>query len=103
MNGEHIANSFANIIIDAPPVADSLHYGGKVVIHKNKIGSFARDLAAALAHGNADVRVFECWSVVDAVACHGYNLAVLLECFYNAHFMFRNDAREDGNGLHCFL
>jgi len=51
--------------------------------------------AASAAHGDADVGCFEGGSVVDAVACHGYDVASGFEGADEAELLLRHHAGED--------
>ena len=51
------ADRLANIVVDAAAVTHGIHNGGKVVVHQNQVGGLAADLAAPLAHSDADIGI----------------------------------------------
>ena len=67
---------------------------GEVVVEQHHVGGLARHVGAAAAHGDADVGLPQGRRVVDAVASHGDELALLFQRADDAHFLFGEDARE---------
>ncbi len=63
----------------------------------------ARHVGAALAHGDADVRHLQRRRVVDAVAGHGDELALVLQRLHDLDLLFRIDARVHPHRFHLAL
>ena len=62
---------------------------------QHQVGDFARDVAAALAHGDADVGALERRGVVHAVAGHGDDLASVFQRLDQPQLVLRRHAGED--------
>ena len=74
---------------------------GEIVVEQDQGRGLARDVGAAPAHGDADVRRLQRGRVVDAVAGHGDDLAIGLQRIDDPQFLLGHDAREDGHDLHA--
>ena len=90
----------ADVVVDPAPFGNGAHDGGEVVVRQDHIRRAFGDVRSALAHGAADVRAFERGRVVDAVAGHGDDLALRLQCAHDAHLVFGRDACEHTAALH---
>ena len=76
MHGEDESHRLAQVVIDAPPKPDGRDDRVEIVVEEDDGRSFARDVRAASAHGNADMGRFQRRRVVDAVPGHRNDLVV---------------------------
>ena len=67
MHGEDEAHRLAKIVVDPPAEPDGLDDRAEIVVEQHDRGGLARDVGAAPAHGDADMRGLERRRVVDAV------------------------------------
>src|ERR1700674_1882508 len=72
----------------------SPHDSAQVTLHKRDARTFDRDIRAC-AHGNADVGSGERGGVVNAVARHSHDVALLAKLLDNFDFLLRLDFRLD--------
>ena len=72
------------------PLFDRAHDGGEVVVGQDHPAGVLRDLGAG-AHGDADVGGLDRGCVVDAVAGHGDDLALLLQGLDQQHLVLGCD------------
>ncbi len=80
--------------VDVAAQVDCLDQGGEVVVGQDDLGGLLGDFGAA-AHGDADVGLLEGGGVVDRVAGHRDDLAVLLHELGQPKLVFRGDPAED--------
>lgn len=59
-------------------------------------------LSSGDAHGNADVRFFQCRGVIDTVSGHGNHIAVFLPGIHDPDLMFRRYPGIHGNFVNLF-
>ena len=76
MDCEDISHGLAQIVIDPPPEANGRDDRRKIVVQQDQRSCLARDVSAAAAHGDADMRRFQRRRVIDAIAGHGNDLAI---------------------------
>ena len=67
----------------------------EIVVHEHQRRGFARDVRAAPAHRDADVRGLERGRIVHAVAGHGDHFAVRLERLHQTQLVLGLGARVD--------
>ena len=79
VDGDDIGHRLAQVVEDAAAQAHGLDDRVERVIQQHHRRRLARDIRAASAHRDADVRRFEGGGVVHAVAGHGDDLAIGLE------------------------
>ena len=80
-----------------PAVLHRLDDGGEVVVGEDHGGGVLGHLGAGDAHGHADVRLLQGGGVVDAVAGHGHQGALLLPGADDADLMLRGHPGIDGD------
>ena len=100
MDGEHVAYGLADIIVNPPAVPYRFDDGMEIIIQQNQVGGFPGHFAAALAHGDADIRPLQSRRVIDAVTGHGHDGAVFLQSADDTHLMFRDDPGKNRRGTH---
>lgn len=91
-SGEEVADDLLEVVKDDAAVLDSLDDGGEGV-EQDHVGSLDGNVGAA-AHGDADVGGLERRGVVDAVARHGDDAAVL-ELLDDAQLLLGRGAGKD--------
>ena len=94
VGGEQEPDELEDVGVDAAALFDRGGDGGEVVVEEHEVGDLAADVAASLAHGDADVRPFQGGGVVDAVSGHGDDLAVGLEGVDEGEFVLGVDPGE---------
>ena len=99
VDDKNVANGLADVVVQPPSIADGFHDGGEVVIHQDQVGRLAGHFAAALAHGDANIGVFERGGVVDAIASHGHHGAIFPERLDDPHFVLGHHARKNRYGF----
>ena len=107
-DGRHVAgqqelDGVFDVGVDISSVGDRLDDGGKVVVGQDHRGRILGNLGAGDAHCDADVRLLERRRVVDAVAGHRDDLALLLPCVDDADLMLRRYAGVDRDVLQLFV
>ena len=90
---EHEARRAADVVVDAPALADRRDDAGEAVVEQHQRGGFARDIGAALAHRDADIRGLQRRRVVNAVAGHCHDFAAGAQHLHEAQFLHRLQAR----------
>ena len=95
VGGEQESEELANVVVDPAALFDGGGDRGEVVVEQDEVCHLAADVAAALAHGDADVGSLEGRCVVDSVAGHRHDLAALLERLDECQFVVRADSGED--------
>ena len=83
--------------VHVPAVLHRLDDGGEVVVGEDHGGGVLGHLGAGDAHGHADVRLLQGGGVVDAVAGHGHQGALLLPGADDADLMLRGHPGIDGD------
>ena len=81
---------------------DGHYYGGKGVVAQHEGGGFGGHLGATLAHGHADVGLFEGGRVVHAVANHGHDVALALVEVNQVELLGGADAGKHADFLQAF-
>jgi hypothetical protein len=71
---ETVADEAAQVVVDAPTLADGADDGGEGVVGQDHVGGLLGDLGAGLAHGHPDVGPAQGGGVIHAVAGHGHYL-----------------------------
>ena len=71
----------------------------KAVIEEDEVGRFAGNICPSLAHCNADMRRLEGGRIVDAVARHGDDFAVLPESLHDPELLLGGNPRKDTDRL----
>ena len=94
---EEEAHDLLDVGVDAAAFLDGVDDGREVVVGERHVGSALRNVGARDAHRAADVGGFQCGRVVDAVARHRDDLALLLPCLDDADLVFGRNARIDGD------
>ena len=89
VGGELELQEFPDCVIDTAPPHDSFDNGGKIVIHKDDIGSIFCYLGTSDAHRKADVRSFEGRSVIGTVTSDGDDLPQGAQLFNENFLVFR--------------
>src|SRR3990170_4047536 len=80
--------------MDATPLFDCADDGGEVVVQQYEVCYLPADVAAAPAHGDADVRTFEGRGIVDPIPGDGHDVSVRLQGFDDAELVLGADPRE---------
>src|SRR5690242_19861758 len=78
MEGDEISEGALEVVEYPPPIADGPYDRREVVIEQDEVGRFTRDLRAATAHGDPDIRLAQRRRVVRPVTGHRDDIAVLL-------------------------
>ena len=89
---QKVLNGFLNVGKNFATFFDSDDDGCKIVIRKNDVRRIFGSLCSGDAHADADICLFQCWCVIDAVARHGHDFAACLPGFDDADFVFRGNA-----------
>ena len=76
---QHEGQGLVQIEINGPALLHGRFDRGEVVVGQQHVGRFSGHLRAPLAHGDADVGLFEGRGVVDAIAGHGHHSSIGLE------------------------
>ena len=92
---EEEADELLDVLVDVAPFLDGGDDGCEVVVHEHDIGHLARDVAAALAHGDADVGALQRRRVVHPVARDGNDLAQVLQGLDQAQLVLGVHAGKD--------
>ena len=92
VGGHGIADKLADIVIDAAPFFHRGDDGGIVIVQEHHVRGLFGNIGASNAHGNADIGALESRSVIDAVAGHGDDVALLLQSLDDLELMLRRDA-----------
>ena len=95
VDGEDVGHRLLQVVEDAPAQPHGPHDRREVVVEQHERRRLARDVGAAPAHRDADVRRLERRRVVHAVAGHRDDLAVRLERLDEPQLLLGHDARED--------
>ena len=93
------ADVLHQVVVDRPAALDRGDDGGEVVVGEDHVPGFLRHLGAGDAHRDPDVGALERGSVVDAVAGHRDDVALLLERLDEPHLVLGRDARDDADVL----
>ena len=93
----------AQVVVDAPALADRAADRGEVVVGEHDLGGFLRRLGALDAHRDADVGARQRGRVVDAVAGHRHDLAVGLQRAHDADLVLGARAGVDVDVAHDLL
>jgi hypothetical protein len=64
---QKVNDKLDDVVVDTPAFFHSRNNGDKVVVCQHDVGSLLCDFGAGLAHGDANVRLFDCGCVVDSV------------------------------------
>ena len=97
VGAEQVAQELANVVEDAAALSHSLDDGGEIVVRQDHLGRFLGDLGPGDAHGHADVCGLDSRGIVDAVAGHGHDLALVLERFDDLQLVLGGHAGVDGD------
>ena len=95
VGGEEEADELLDVLVDVAPFLDGSDDGCEIVVHEHDIGHLARDVAAALAHGDADVGALQRRRVVHPVAGDRDDLAQVLQRLDQAQLVLGRYAGED--------
>ena len=95
--GQEIGDEAADVVENDPALVDGAHDRRERVVEKHHRRRLPRDVGAAPAHCDADVGLPQGRRVVDAVACHGDDLAGLLVGADERELLGRADARENSD------
>ena len=87
-------NDFADIGVGGSALLDAGDDRGEVVIGDNEIGRRARHVCPARAHGHAYMRSLQRRGIVDAIARHSHEVALLLQLPHDDVLLRRLDARK---------
>ncbi len=80
---------FADIVVDPASFFYGIDDGRKIVIGQDHIRHILCDIRAGDTHTDADIGCFDRWCVIDTVARHCRDRALLFPSIHNAYFMFR--------------
>ena len=92
--GEGVAQEPADVVVDAPALADGDRHGGQVVVDQHQVGGLPGDLRAA-AHRHPDVGPAQRRCVVDPVAGHRHHVPAVLQGGDDVELLRRLGAGED--------
>ena len=87
--GKQKLNRFFNVIVNSAAFFNCGYDGCEVVVGKGHVGGAFRNVGAGNAHSATDIGGFKRRSVVNAVARHCNNIAVLLPSLNYTDFIFR--------------
>ncbi len=90
---QEVAQELADVGEDGTAVAHRCDDGGEIVVGEDHARRLLRDFGAGDPHRDADVGFLQRWCVVDAVAGHGDDVAVLLQRLHDAQLVVRRHAR----------
>ena len=98
---DDVAHRVADVVVDAPPQPHGVDDRAEVVLEQHEMRGLARDVGAAAAHGDADVRGLERRRVVHAVAGHRDHFAGRAVRLHQAQLLLRTHAREHVHPAHA--
>jgi len=86
-DGEHSDNinsqlelqEFSNVVKDVSSELDGSHNRSEVVIHKNNVASFLRNLSSSDTHGKSDISLLKSWSIVSSITSYCNDLSEFLK------------------------
>ncbi len=87
------------VVVHGTPEADRLDDGAEVVVGQDHDRGLLGDLGAGDAHRDADVGLLEGRRVVDAVAGHGHDVALLAQDVHEVDLVLGRDAGEDADAV----
>ncbi len=93
--GELESQEAAHISESRAPLLDRRHDSGEVVVEQDEIGRLASDVRTAPSHGDADLNLTECRSIVHAVSSHRHDMTTCLECTRDTELVLWRDASDD--------
>ena len=103
VRAEQELDRLADVAVHAAAFLDSADYRCKVIVREHHVGGVLGDVGAGDAHADADVGGLDAGRVVDAVACHGGDVARLAPCVYDAGLVLRLDAGVDADIFELLL
>ena len=80
VRGDRVANEPANIVVDAPALADGRNHRGEVVVEEDHGAGLPRGIGAGDPHRHADVGPLQRRGIVDPIAGHRHQLTLGLQC-----------------------
>ncbi len=103
MDGGYVSERLAQVGEDAPPEPDPGQDRDEAIVQQHEVRRLARDIGAALAHGDADMGGLQCGRIVDPVSGHRHHRPTGLQCFDDGELLFGHDAGEHVHALHPLL
>ena len=88
--------AFADVIINPPPLGHRSNNGSKIIVCQHHICHILCDICTGNAHANTDIRRLNGGSVIDAIAGHGSDAALLLPSADNSYLMLWLNPGIDG-------
>ena len=101
MHRQGIDQRLTQVGKDAPAQRHRPDNGGEVILQQDQRRRLAGHIGAAFAHGDADMRRFQCRRVVDPVTGHGHHFAIALECLDDGQFLRRRDPGKHRTARHA--
>lgn len=95
---DEVTDELLGVVVDGATFLNSGLNGGKVVISENHVGSELGNISAR-AHGNTNIGLLECGSVVDTVTRHGDDFTGRLQEIDELGFVSRFSTREERSSL----
>ena len=95
VRAQQVGQVLLDVVVDPAAALDRLDDGREVVVRQHDVGRLLGDVGAGDAHGDADVGVLERRRVVDAVAGHRDDVALVLPGAHDLELVHRRDARVD--------
>ena len=95
VDGKDISQSLLEIIEDPSAQFYSLHDRREIVVKQYQRRGLARHIRAPGSHGYTDVGRLQGGRVVHAIARHGHDFTVGLQCIHQAQLLFRHDPSEN--------
>ena len=96
-------NTLANVVVDASSLFARANDGGKVIVSQNHICNALSNIGTSNAHTNTNISAFNGRSIVNAVACHGRDHALLAPGINNANLVLRLNTCVNANCLNALL
>ena len=76
--GQAVEQESPDVVVDPATLLDGSDKGGELVVPQHQVGGLTGDLAAPLAHGDADVGASQGGPVIDPVPRHRDDVALML-------------------------
>ena len=92
---QDVGHEAPHVVEDRAALLNGVDDVGEIVLDEHHVGGFARHVAAAPPHRDADVRLADGRRVVDAVAGGGDHMALGLERAHDAELLVGPQAGED--------
>lgn len=83
-------DEFTDRVVDVAAPKHCFHDGIEIVIQQDDCCCFSGDLSSCYSHGEANISLFKCRSIVGSITSHSHNLSSLLESSYQGIFVFRS-------------